>query len=472
MPAPSEDADGAPLRPVALAIGALFASVASAPVHAQAFDPGSTEVLQAYSAPLTAPKQGAARAGLNVLLPNLLAFPDLVPSVHSTGASFVIVSGSLDSFHLTIVGGGGASSYSDTFFASSDADLAALGTPVVLSDAILQLGASFATARDFVIGPSPALIDTNGSDLLISGTLTANATLTKSGAGTLALSGANVWFAAPVVEAGTLKGQAASLQTPITNDATVEFAQAADQIYGFVIEGSGAVRKTGAGTLTLSGANAYAGATFIEQGRLALISAGRLGAGPGFDRCGGNPRLERSRRRARHRHAERRRRDRTWRLPVRDRLRYGQCLRRRHLGSRTLRQGRRGQAHAYRTPYLYRGHARHRGHARARRRGAAACANGAAHERRDHVRLERCRRRSDARLAGRRRDRRARRQCAHRRNKRHGYRLPRDGARIGRLGQGWHRYVGVDRRDAAQWHDGMLHRARCSCARAASVPRW
>ncbi|MPZ46858.1 MAG: hypothetical protein GEV05_26435 [Betaproteobacteria bacterium] len=280
MTATAEDASGIPLRPVAVAIWALLGCVAAIPAaSAQAFDPASAQVLQAYSPPLDASKTDAARAGLNLLLPNLLAFPDLLPNPPSGSSGFDASFGFYGSFTISAGGGGGFAFYSSAFFAASDADLAALGNPVTLSDAILNVSASFATARDFVIGPDPAKIDTSDTELSISGALTANATLTKSGSGTLVLTGANVWSAAPVVEEGTLKGPAASLQTPISNDGTVEFMQATDGAYGHVISGSGSVRKTGPGGLTLSGANVYAGATWIEQGHVALLGAGSLGAG-------------------------------------------------------------------------------------------------------------------------------------------------------------------------------------------------
>ncbi len=279
MIAAAEDAD-IPLHPVASAIWALFAAIAAVPAaSAQTFDAASIQVLQAYSPPLDAFKVEAARAGLNLLLPRLLGFSDLLPNPPSgTGSGFGTYGSSDFSF---FPGNLGAliGVYSSTFLAASDADLAALGNPVTLSDAVLQVTASFATGRDFFIGPEQARIDTPGTALSISGAIAASATLAKTGSGTLTLSGANVWSAPLVVAEGTLRGSAASLQTAIANDATVEFAQATDATYGYVMTGAGSVRKTGPGTLTLSGANARGGANSIEQGRVALRGAGSLGGG-------------------------------------------------------------------------------------------------------------------------------------------------------------------------------------------------
>ncbi len=279
MPA-REDAPGLPRRPVAAAIWAAFASFAAVdPALAQAFDPASPQVLQAYSPPLDGDKLSAARAGLNNLLPKLVAFSSLLltPVGGSSGFNY---SAEYYAFTTTIGGGFGfGTSYSELHYAGSDADLAILGNPVLLSDAILQATANFATARDFVIGPVPALIETPGTELTITGNITANAMLTKAGSGTLLLTGTNAWAVAPQVEEGTLKGPASSLQTDIANDGSVEFAQASDGAYGFVMQGEGGLRKSGPGTLILSGQNDYAGATSIDEGRLAVSGAGRLGAG-------------------------------------------------------------------------------------------------------------------------------------------------------------------------------------------------
>ncbi len=68
---------------------------------------------------------------------------------------------------------------------------------------------------------------------------------------------------------GTLEGSAASLAGDIVNNAALVFAQAGDGTFAGVVSGTGSIEKTGAGTLTLTGANGYAGGTTVSGGTLA-----------------------------------------------------------------------------------------------------------------------------------------------------------------------------------------------------------
>jgi len=258
-----------------LTVGTALAAIATAS-PAQGFDPGSTQVQQAYEAPLSADKLEAARAGLTRLLWQASHFPSVLPNPPGTYTS----SGSLvfrPDPYFFFIGSGDFSLSSLSYRAGNDADLAVLGNPVVLSDAVLTATASFSTARNFRIGPLAATIDTAGHDLTITGVLTADAVLKKQGNGTLALTGDNVWRVAPWVSGGTLKGNSRSLRTTIVNLARVEFAQDFDGDYGERIQGSGVLIKSGGGTLTLTAEHSdFTGATIIDAGVLALRGAGAL----------------------------------------------------------------------------------------------------------------------------------------------------------------------------------------------------
>ena len=76
--------------------------------------------------------------------------------------------------------------------------------------------------------------------------------------------------AAPVVAAGTLTGDAGSLQGDIVNDAALIFDQSSDAAFRGTLFGTGTMTKSGNGTLMLSGAHSFQGATRVESGTLGL----------------------------------------------------------------------------------------------------------------------------------------------------------------------------------------------------------
>ena len=101
-----------------------------------------------------------------------------------------------------------------------------------------------------------------------SGVMSGAGSLTKTGAGTLTLSGANTYSGGTTVSAGILQGNTTSLQRNIVNNANVTFDQTAAGTYTGIMSGTGSLLKTGAGTLILSGANTYSGGTTVSAGTL------------------------------------------------------------------------------------------------------------------------------------------------------------------------------------------------------------
>ncbi|CAN5422426.1 autotransporter-associated beta strand repeat-containing protein [soil metagenome] len=173
------------------------------------------------------------------------------------------------------------------------------------STASIALGANTLTVKSLA-----ATTDTTFSGA-ISGT-GANG-LTKDGAGTLRLAGANTYSGITLVEAGTLATvgderladtsnvqvangarlavggteTVASIadktgQTP-NGSAVIDVATSltaggvADTTYSGTITGSGGLAKSGAGTLILTGNNSYAGTTTIAAGTLQIGSGGTTG---------------------------------------------------------------------------------------------------------------------------------------------------------------------------------------------------
>ncbi|RCS21622.1 autotransporter outer membrane beta-barrel domain-containing protein, partial [Phyllobacterium salinisoli] len=116
----------------------------------------------------------------------------------------------------------------------------------------------------------------------LTGTITGNMAVTVA-QGTLIVSGNNAAFTGTMTvdPAGILQGTATSLTPVITNNGLVRFQQNSNGTYGGLIQGSGAVNKSGLGVLILSGANTYGGGTNINEGTIAVGADNALGASTG-----------------------------------------------------------------------------------------------------------------------------------------------------------------------------------------------
>jgi autotransporter-associated beta strand protein/surface protein len=131
-------------------------------------------------------------------------------------------------------------------------------------------------------------VGSNGSSTTYSGIFSrTGARLTKEGAGTLTLSGANTYTGVTTISAGTLSIGAGgtigaiSNSSNVTNNATLTFNRANAYTYSGIISGTGAVTKAGSGgTTTLSGANTYSGITTISAGTLSISNDNNLGTAP------------------------------------------------------------------------------------------------------------------------------------------------------------------------------------------------
>ena len=104
-------------------------------------------------------------------------------------------------------------------------------------------------------------------NLTIAGSITGTGALNKTGIGTLILTGDNTYTGETTISAGTLQIDT-SLLGNITDNAALVFDPTSNSTYGGVIAGSGTLTKAGSSTLTLTGIDSYTGGTTISAGTL------------------------------------------------------------------------------------------------------------------------------------------------------------------------------------------------------------
>ncbi|WP_164738362.1 autotransporter-associated beta strand repeat-containing protein [Aquabacter cavernae] len=158
----------------------------------------------------------------------------------------------------------------------------AAGATVTLDGGILRAGAdqsdflSGFASTDIVLSAGGGSIDTNGYAVGVSSILSGAGGLTKAGAGTLTLTGANSYTGGTTVSSGTLQigsgGTAGSVLGAIANSGTVAFNRSDDISAPGAITGTGALIQRGTGKLTLTGANSAAAGTTVQNGTLEILN--------------------------------------------------------------------------------------------------------------------------------------------------------------------------------------------------------
>ena len=188
---------------------------------------------------------------------------------------------------------------------------------LTLNGGTLRLTTSFTlnSNRGIALGASHGTIDLDtGLTLTYGGIIAGSNNLTKSGSGTLLLSGVNTYSGQTIISVGTLQVTGTLADTndvsvssgatydvdatdtiqSLSGSGNVEFASgitlttgdSGDDTLSGVLSGAGNIVKAGSGTLTLSGTNTYTGTTTISGGTISIAADNGLGAVPGSATAG------------------------------------------------------------------------------------------------------------------------------------------------------------------------------------------
>ena len=213
-----------------------------------------------------------------------------------TGAAKVTIANTNSFTGAVSVSGAGTVSVAAVANSGAASPLGA-GTTITLDDGTLEFtGASGSTNRPVTLGAGGGTLTSPlASALTLAGVVSGNA-LIKTGAGQVILTGAANSYTTTLISGGILQsGDGATNGTlgsgAITDNATLAFNNPATQTVANEILGTGALTKTGAGMLVLSGGvgNSYTGPTTVSGGTLILSKTSGVNAigGDVFVEAGG-----------------------------------------------------------------------------------------------------------------------------------------------------------------------------------------
>ena len=197
-----------------------------------------------------------------------------------SGAGTLTLGGANSYFGLTSVAAGtlalasggtiaGAVANNATFSNAGTVAGLVTNSGMLISTSALNGGLTNNAGASASIAGTLAGVVSNAGSITLTGATSGIGALSQTGTGTLNLAN----FATTVGSisgAGAIQLGSARL-TAGDNNASTSFAG--------MISGSGGLTKNGTGTLTLSGANSYTGATFVNAGALAIGSGGSLASG-------------------------------------------------------------------------------------------------------------------------------------------------------------------------------------------------
>lgn len=176
---------------------------------------------------------------------------------------------------------GGTTMKGGTLSISSDANLGAASGGLTFIGGVLANTSAMTTARDIQLRLAGGTFDTQ-ADFTASGVISGQGRLTKTGTGTMTLTGANSYEGGTRISAGTLQigsgGASGSIIGNVENNAVLAFNRSDLLTFAGSISGTGSVKQIGAGKTVLTGNNTYTGGTIISSGTLSG-SATSFGSG-------------------------------------------------------------------------------------------------------------------------------------------------------------------------------------------------
>lgn len=194
---------------------------------------------------------------------------------------------------------------------SSDSNLGKSTNPMSFNGGTLEFTAGFTTARTTTFNAGGGSVNTNAFNATLSGSVGGSGNLTKTGSGTLTLSGASNAFSGSVtinngvfalnsgaptsvnvnasgaafdisgassgITTGDLSGVSGSLLH--LGARTLTFGTSTSTSFLGTIDGTGSLVKQGSGTFTLTGTNTFNGGVQFKAGTIAVGSNSALGTG-------------------------------------------------------------------------------------------------------------------------------------------------------------------------------------------------
>jgi fibronectin-binding autotransporter adhesin len=184
---------------------------------------------------------------------------------------------------------GGANTYSGgtlveggTISISSDANLGAASSGLSFANGVLETTANVVTSRAVNVLQSATFETNPNTTLELDGAISGAGVLTKSGAGTLLVTGTANQAGGTIITAGALQlgngGTSGALAGNVTNNGSFIINRSDAYTFAGDIIGTGSFTQAGTGATILTGTSDYAGGTTIAAGALQIGNGGTSGA--------------------------------------------------------------------------------------------------------------------------------------------------------------------------------------------------